>query len=85
MSQKCLKTFLIRKCPDDCIYRVSIPYKVFNLLTLANISEKNTSGFTGMGGPVALGCHRNQPLKNLNYRCIDAQDNFDDTRKKCSL
>ena len=41
---------MIETCPDDYTYQVSSPYKVFNLVAVANMSEKNnTSRFMGVG------------------------------------
>ena len=42
----------------DCTYQVSSPYKVFNLVAVANMSEKNTSRFMGGVHP-PLVCHGN--------------------------
>ena len=41
--------FLIRMCLDNCPYQVSNPYKVFNLVAVANMCVKNTSRFMGGG------------------------------------
>ena len=38
---------IISKCLDNGTYQLSSPYKVFNLLTVANMSEKNTSRLMG--------------------------------------
>ena len=54
---------MISTCLDDCTYQVSSPYKVFNLLAVANKSEKNTSGFMGVVHP--LGVSRKPPSSHL--------------------
>ena len=48
--------FFIRTCLGDCTYQVSSLYKVFNLVAVANMSEKNTSRF--MEGCTHLGIFR---------------------------
>ena len=49
---------------DDCINKFPSPYKMFNLLAVANMSEKNTSRF--MGG-IPLGSHGN----NFHMKIFD--------------
>ena len=52
----------IPKClDDDCTYQVSSPYEVFNLLAVADMSEKKTplDLWGGVYPPPPLGCHGN--------------------------
>ena len=57
-----LKTFfVIGTCLDDCTYQVSSPYKVFNLVAVANMSERNTSKFMG-GVQPPFGVPRKPPF-----------------------
>ena len=52
----CLKTFgMISMCLDDCTYKVASPYKVFNLLAVVNMSQKDTSRFMGGVHPFLWG------------------------------
>ena len=58
---------------DDCAYQVSSPYKVFNLIAVANMSEKNTS--RSMGVYTLFGVPRKPPsthlkMKIFNRRCL---------------
>ena len=49
---------------NDCTYQVSSPYKVFNLLVMANVSEKNTHDlWAGVHPP--LGMPLKPPLTHL--------------------
>ena len=42
------KKFVIRTRLGDCAYQVSSPYKVFNLLVVANMSEKTPQDLWGL-------------------------------------
>ena len=68
-------------CLDDCACKVSSPYKVFNLVAVANMSEKNTSRFIGGVHP-PLGCHGNHLSLISKILTVDARDNFDNTCKQ---
>ena len=39
---------MIPTCLEDCTYQVSSPYKVFNLLAVANMSEKTPLDLWGV-------------------------------------
>ena len=61
---------VIRTCLDDCAYQVSSPYKVFNLVAVANMSEKNTFRFMGGVYTPLFGLPRKPPstyLKNKTF------------------
>lgn len=47
MSDMPQNFFVIRKRLGDCTYQVSSPYDVFDLVAVANMSEKNTPRFMG--------------------------------------
>ena len=47
MSDMPQNFFVIRTRLSHCIYQVSSPYKVFNLVAVANMSEKNNPRFMG--------------------------------------
>ena len=74
-------------CLDDCAYQVSSPYKVFNLVAVDNMSEKNTTRFMGGVHPPFWGAtgttfnlyEKRKPLT------IDAWDNSKHTCKKSFL
>ena len=85
---------MIRFCLDDCTYEVSVPYKVINLLAVANMSEKTLQDLWG-DGVHPWGYHENHlplilkdkkppstHLKKWKILTIDAWDNFDNTAKK---
>ena len=74
------KLFVSRACLDDCAYQVSSPYKVFNLVAVAIMSEKNTSRF--MEGCTHLGifqkfdCWKLKKLVTVfygNFRCYQSK------------
>ena len=69
-------TFLtIQRYLDECTCQVSSPYKVFNLVAVANMSKKNISEFI-------FECHLNHPSRKWKILTKDAGDNFDYTGKK---
>ena len=67
-------------------YQNLSPYKIFNLLAVAKMSEKSTPGFNGgMYTPSPFGVPLKSPsthLKNEKKLTIEAWDNFDNTSKK---
>ena len=57
---------MIRTRLGNCTYQVSSPYNVFNLVAVANMSEKNTSRFMGgMGVHLPFGVPRKSPSTHL--------------------
>ena len=84
-TSRSLQTFwMVSTCVEDCIYQVSSPYKMFNLLAVANMSEKTPLDLWG-------GCYT--PLwdatettfhlsKKWNVLTRDAWVKFDNTCKK---
>ena len=76
-TSKCrisLKTFLIiPTCLDDCIYRVSSPYKVLVLLAVVNMSEKTPLDLWGvvhlpLWGARETTFDKSEKRKNFNHR-----------------
>ena len=61
MSQKPKNFFMVLKCVDKCTYKVSSQYKVFKLLAVAIICEKNASGF--LHSVLPLPFQRGEPEK----------------------
>ena len=55
---------MIRACLGDCTYQDLSPYIVFNLLAVANMSEKNISGIMGGVHP-PFGVPRKPPSTHL--------------------
>ena len=51
---------MILTCLDDCMYHVSSPYKVSNMLAVANMSEQTPQDLCG-GVRLPFGCHGNHP------------------------
>ena len=65
---------------DDCTYQVSRPYKVFNLLAVANMSAKTPQDLCG-GVQLPLGCHRNHHPLISKILTKYVWYNFDNTCK----
>ena len=67
---------MIQTCLDDCT-KVASPYKEFNLLVVANMSEQKTP--LDLWGATETIFHSSEKWKILT---IDAWENFDNTGKK---
>ena len=65
MSDMPQNFFVIRTHLGDCTYQVSSPYKVFNLVAVANMSEKTPLDLWGGVHPPPFGVPRKPPSTHL--------------------